>query len=305
MKRRILTAIGITAALGFRSAVFATSVVTTSSIDGGGLRTSSASYTMDSSVGGIGGISSASADTTKDGYIGQLTEVVSVVVIAQPNSVGVGNTTLLSGTATLDDNTVASLSGSDVVWSSPNEPYPIASISGSGVLSPADVYAVAPAFVPATVDGFYLGATSNATVEVFAPDSNNDGIADWWRQEYFGATSSNSPYCATCDYDGTGQDNLFKFVAGLNPTNPASVFALTVAPVAGQPMQKVLTYNPILIGFGQTYTVQFTTNLVGATYANLTTTSVLTTNVPQAQVILTDLSATQPQKFYRVNISLP
>ncbi|MGO9243359.1 MAG: hypothetical protein ACLPT4_16955 [Verrucomicrobiia bacterium] len=286
--------------------LFASSALTTSSIDGGGLRTSSANYTMDGSVGGIGGISSDSADTAKNGYIGQLTEVVSVVVTSQPDAVGVGSTTLLSGTATLDDSTVASLSGSDVDWSSPNEPYPVASINASGVLSPADVYAVAPAFVPATVDGYYLGATSNTILEVFAPDSIGDGIPDWWRQAYFDvATPTNNSDCATCDADGTGQNNLFKFVAGLNPTNPASVFALTVAPVAGQPTQKVLTYNPILIGFGQTYSVQFTTNLVGAAYATLTTTSVLTTNVPQAQVTLTDLSATQTQKFYRVNISLP
>jgi hypothetical protein len=292
----------IVAVAAFCSTGFASSVITTSTIDGGGLRTSSANYAMDNSIGGIGGISSASADTAKDGYIGQLTEVVSIVVTAQPNSVGVGSTTLLSGTATLDDSTVASLSGSDVAWTSPNEPYPVASISGSGVLSPANVYALSSA----TVDGYYLGATSNTSLEVFAPDTVGDGIPDWWRQTYFGAaTSTNTHDCATCDADGTGQDNLFKFVAGLNPTNPASVFALTVSPVAGQPTQMTLTYNPILIGFGQTYTVQFATSLVGAAYATLTTTSALTTNVPQAQVTVTDLSATQTQKFYRVNISLP
>jgi hypothetical protein len=287
--------------LFFASSAFASSVITTSSIDGGGLRTSSANYTMDGSMGGIGGISSASADTAKDGYIGQLTEVVSVTVTSTPNSVGSGSTSQLSGTATLDDSTVASLSGSDVAWSSPNEPYPVASISGSGVLSPANVYALSSA----TVNGYYLGATSNTILEVFAPDSIGDGIPDWWRQDYFGAaTPTNSHDCATCDADGTGQNNFFKFVAGLNPTNPASVFVLKVAPVTGQPTQKALTYNPILIGFGQTYTVQFRTNLTGgATYANLTTTSALATNGNQVSV--NDIQATQTQKFYRVNITLP
>jgi hypothetical protein len=259
---------------------------------------------MDGSVGGMGGISSASADTAKNGYIGQLTEVVSMVVTAEPNTVGVGSMALLSGTATLDDSTVTSLSGSDVVWSSPNEPYPVASISGSGVLSPANVYALSSA----TVNGYYLGATNNTILEVFAPDSIGDGISDWWRQEYFGAaTPTNGSDCATCDADGTGQDNFFKFVAGLDPTNPASVFLLKIAPVAGQPTQKMLTYSPILIGFGQTYTVQFATNLVGAAYATLTTTSVLTTSTVNNvnQVTVTDLSAAQPQKFYRIDISLP
>ena len=293
----------VTATLALLVVPFATLAVnlTTSTIDGGGLHTTSANYAVDGSVGGIGGISSASADTAKDGYIGQLTEVVSVTVTAEPNAVGVGSSSQLSGTATLDDNTVSSLSGSDVAWSSPNEPYPVASISGSGVLTPADVYAL----TPAVVDGYYLGATSNTSVEVFAPDGIGDGIPDWWRLEYFGAaTPTNTHDCATCDADGTGQDNFFKFVAGLNPTNPSSIFVLKIAPVAGQPTQKALTYNPILIGFGQTYTVQFRTNLTsGAAYANLTTVSPLSTN--GSQVTVNDLSATQTQKFYRVNISLP
>jgi hypothetical protein len=256
---------------------------------------------MDNSIGGMAGNSSSAAYTTKDGYIGQLTEVVSIVVTAQPNSVGVGSTAQLSGTAMLDDSTVASLAGSDVAWSSPNEPYPVASINGSGVLNPANVYAS----TSATVNGSYLGATSATSVEVFAPDSIGDGIPDWWRQEYFGAaTPTNGSDCATCDADGTGQNNFFKFVAGLNPINPASVFVLKVAPVAGQPSQKALTYNPIVVGFGQTYTVQYRTNLTGgAAYANLTTTSALTTN--GGTVSLNDTQATQTQKFYRVNISLP
>jgi hypothetical protein len=283
------------------STAFAVSVVITSTIDGGGQHATSANYAMDGSVGGIGGISSASADTAKNGYIGQLTEVVSMVVTAVPNSVGVGSMALLSGTATLDDSTVLSLSGSDVAWSSPNEPYPIASISGSGVLIPADVYAP----TPAVVDGYYLGATSNTSLQVFAPDTIGDGIPDWWRQTYFGAaTPTNVHDCATCDADGTGQNNLFKFVAGLNPTNPASVFVLKIAPVAGQPGQKMLTYNPIAVGSGQVYTVQFRTNLTGgAAYATLTTTSALSTN--GSQVSVNDTQATQTQKFYRVDISLP
>jgi hypothetical protein len=284
------------------STTFAASVSSPSTIDGGGLRTSSANYTIDNSIGGIGGISSASADTAKNGYIGQLTEVVSVVVTSQPDAVAVSGTAQLTGTATLDDNTVAALGGSDVTWSSPNEPSPVFSISGGGVLMAAGfVYDKANA----VVNGYYLGATSNVSLSVFAPDSVGDGIPDWWRQAYFGsATPSNSQDCAICDFDGTGQNNLFKYVAGLNPTNPASVFVLTVAPVAGQRTQKALTYNPILIGSGQVYTVQFRTNLTGgAAYAALTATSALTTN--GSQVTVNDLGATQTQKFYRVDISLP
>ncbi len=286
------------------SAAFASSVVTESTIDGGGVHVTSANYAIDNSIGGIGGIASASADTAKYGYIGQLTEVVSVTVTGQPEAVGVGGTSQLSGTATLDDGTVAVLSGSDVVWSTPNEPYPILSINGSGVLSPANVYVLLPAMIDGVVDGYYLGASNTTTVAIYAPDGIGDGIPDWWRQQYFGAaTPTNNLDCATCDFDGTGQNNYFKFVAGLNPTNPASVFVLTIAPVPGQPSQKSVIYSPVLVGFGQTYTVQFTTNLVGGAYTNLTGFSGPQNSGTQATV--TDLNATQPQKFYRVNISLP
>ena len=66
------------------------------------------------------------------------------------------------------------------------------------------------------MSGYYLGATNNVGVSVFAP-SVGDGIPSWWRQAYFGAaTPSNNSDCATCDFDGTGQNNLFKYVAGLN-----------------------------------------------------------------------------------------
>jgi hypothetical protein len=166
------------------------------------------------------------------------------------------------------------------------------------------VYYVSPAAVEAVVDGYYLGASNTTMVALYAPDSIGDGIPDWWRNLYFGAaTPTNSSDCATCDFDGTGQNNFFKFVAGLNPTNPSSVFVLSIAPVAGQPTEKALAYNPILVGYGQTYTVQYATNLAGAVYAPLTTTSVLMTN--GNQVSLNDTQATQTQKFYRVNISLP
>jgi alpha-D-xyloside xylohydrolase len=63
---------------------------------------------------------------------------------------------------------------------------------------------------------------------MFGPDSVGDGISDSWRSYWFGSANAavtNGQNCASCDPDGTGQDNLFKYAAGLNPTNPASVFS--------------------------------------------------------------------------------
>jgi len=273
---------------------FASSVITTSTIDGGGLRTTSANYAMDGSVGGIGGISSASADTAKNGYIGQLTEVVSVSATGTPASVNEGATSQLSGTATLDDTTVTALTGSDIDWGFVT--YPFQSVDGNGVLTAAaNVYA-SPV---GTVSGYYLGSTGNASVQVLGPYASS-GIADSWLVQYFG-TPPNPDAAPTADADGTGQDNLFKYVAGLNPTNPGSVFVLTIADVPNQPTYKNLSYNPI--ASGRTYTPQYATNVTGAVWSTLSTVGPLSTNINQ--VTVTDLSATQTQKFYRVNVSLP
>jgi hypothetical protein len=277
---------------------FAASVITTSTIDGGGRRTSSANYTMDGSVGGIGGISTVASppETTEAGYIGQLTEVVSLTATGTPASVNEGATSQLSGTAILDDTTVTTLSGSDIDWGFVT--YPFQSVSSGGLLTAAaNVYA-SPV---GTLNGLYLGSTCSASVQVLGPYANS-GIADSWLVQYFG-TPPNPNAAPTADADGTGQNNLFKYIAGLDPTNPASVFVLLIQNVTGQPNQKNLLFNPV--AGGRTYTPQFRTDMVSGSWATLTGIGGPTTNVPQAQVTVTDPSATQTQKFYRIDISLP
>ena len=83
------------------------------------------------------------------------------------------------------------------------------------------------------------GAADNVFAYVLGTgsgDSVGDGIPDWWRAQYFphvdpSGKTTNYLSCATCDADGTGQNNLFKYLAGLNPTNSASMFRiLSIAP---------------------------------------------------------------------------
>jgi hypothetical protein len=143
-------------------------------------------------------------------------------------------------------------------------------------------------------------------IALVAPDSVGDGIPDVWRAQYFAGfdpsgTTTGTLSCATCDADWTGQNNLFKYVTGLDPTNPASVFVLKIASVDGQPNQKNLFFGPL--ASGRTYTPQFTSNLVGAVWSKLSTIAGPTTNGNQAAV--TDLDATTPRKFYRIYISQP
>ncbi len=149
----------------------------------------------------------------------------------------------------------------------------------------------------------YGSALSGSQVaQQYQTDTVGDGIPNWWRQLYFGSGSTTDAFsCATCDFDGTGQNNLFKYVAGLNPLDVASVFTLQISPVTGQPSQMSLMFNPV--ASGRTYTVQGSTNLTGGAYSDLTPISGPQTN--GYQVTITDTSATQSNKFYRVRISLP
>ncbi len=56
----------------------------------------------------------------------------------------------------------------------------------------------------------------------------NDGIPDWWRVMYFGAsTTTDVSSCATCDPDEDFVDNLHEYLAGTDPTNSTDFPALT------------------------------------------------------------------------------
>ncbi len=121
-----------------------------------------------------------------------------------------------------------------------------------------------------------------------------------WQLQYFGCT--NCPQAQPgADADGTGQNNQFKYIAGLNPTNPASVFVFGVALSTNPPGASALTFNPAVAG--RTYTPLFETDLTASNWQTLTTISTPVTN--GSQVTITDTNASQTQKFYRINISFP
>ena len=121
-----------------------------------------------------------------------------------------------------------------------------------------------------------------------------------WQVQYFGSTT-NPAAAADVDTYGTGQNNQFKYVAGLDPTNPASVFVLDIVRGTDQADQFDLLFDPVAIG--RTYTPQFSTDLVSGVWTQLTGHAGPVTN--GSQITITDLTATQSNKFYRIDISLP
>jgi hypothetical protein len=282
------------------SAAYAATLLT-SCVDSGGGRSSAGSYDNNGSVGGIGGISTVASplESVKHGYIGQLYDVASLCVTSTPNTVNETATSQLRSTAIMDDSTVAALGGSEISWTAPV--YPIASIDGSGLTTASAVYAS----TNGTVGGSYLGISGSGQLFVIDSISDNygsysgDGLPDWWQNQYFGLNNPNA--APDKDLTGTGQNNLFKYIAGLDPTNPASVFVLRVANVTGQPTQKLLTFRPWATG--RTYTPEYRTNLVSGSYGTLTGYASPQTN--STEVSVTDVNATEVSKFYRIRISYP
>jgi len=266
---------------------------------GGGISTGGA-YQVTASLGGLGGKSSGgSVSNNGGGSVTEPTTVKTLSVTAAPSLVNEGVTAQLSGMATMDDDTVTVLAGSNITWNIPA--WPIHGINASGIATTRCVYAD----TPATFGGSYLGVNASSSLLVLdsLPDNYSsyagDGVPDWWQVQYFG-TPPNPNAAADKDVTGTGQNNLFKYVAGLDPTNAASVFRLRIATVPGQPQLKNLIFSPRFPN--RTYTPQYRLDLVTGNYTNLT--DITTFDIDQERVVR-DLSATQTNKFYRIKIICP
>ena len=274
--------------------------VPTETADAGGSRTTSAAYTNDGSFGCITGISTiaAPAQTAKHGYLGQLTEVTALQLVATPATVNETFTRQLSAAELLDDDSRNALVATDVTWSVVSGP--LSSIDTSGLATAATVYQD----TAATAQGAFAGVTGTFVLTVLDTIADNfgtyagDNLDDDWQFQFFGL---DNPLAAPLlDPDCDGQNNAFEFTAGLIPTNPLSHFTLTIAPVPGQPGQKNIVFDPIVAD--RTYTVMTSLDLSPDSWDPLTSDSI-TNNGNQRTV--TDPSAIETKKFYKVEITRP
>lgn len=270
--------------------------------DSGGTRATIAAYTNDGSVGGIAGLSTLAAptETLKAGYLGQLYDVTGLTLTAATLNVNETATDQLGAWQALDNATFLAVAAPSVAWSVASGP--LTSISPSGLAAAGIVFQD----TAATAQGNFAGntATLNLTVVDSIPDNfgayAGDGVADSWQVQYFGQPP-NANAGPNVDFDGTGQTNLFKYIAGLNPLDPTSRFTLTIQSVPGQPAQKALTFAPRLTD--RTYTVTAKPALATGSYAPLANPSAPSDAGPQRTI--TDLSAGGVAKFYRVEITKP
>lgn len=123
-----------------------------------------------------------------------------------------------------------------------------------------------------------------------------------WRQTYFGTVTDIGNAADLADPDGDGQTNAFEYTAGLVPTDPASRFSITIAPVPAQPTQKRIIFSPLVLAGGRSYAVKVRPDLATGTWTTLTGT---TQSDNGTERTVTDLSATGLVKFYEVEINKP
>jgi hypothetical protein len=268
-------------------------------LNAGGGRTSSPKYSAQSSLGEIGQTAAAPSPLViaLSGRVGQLFEATSLSVAAQPGVLAEGSQSWLSGTALLDDGTRSYLGGCDIVWRVVSGP--VASIGAPGLLTAARVYQDAPA----RIEGRYPDILASIELKVINTGDDDfglyayDGILDPWQVQYFGA--NNAAGRADADPDGDGQNNLSEFMAGVSPTNAASRFVLEIAPLPGEPDQKLLFFSPRWAD--RSYLVESSADL-GLGFTPMANAPVL--DFGDVRLVL-DPNASEVNKFYRVRISLP
>ena len=132
-----------------------------------GSKSTSTNYSDEATIGDIVGVSAAPSVglILKSGFSGQLYEVETVEVAADPSVVVEGGTAQLRAVAAMDDESLVRLGGSDAQWSVLQGP--ITGISPEGVATAGAVFVNAPA----SVRGTWLGVNGDVTLTVLNVNS--------------------------------------------------------------------------------------------------------------------------------------
>ncbi len=196
----------------------------------------------------------------------------------------------------LDDASLLAVSGSAVAWGVISGP--IVSVNDYGLATSGTVYQTSLAIVSGSFEAA-AGTLALSIVNVDADDYGsyaNDGLPDEWQEQYFGL--DNPDAAPNADASGTGQTNYFKYIAGLNPVDPASVFRFSIQKVTGDQGRKALVFSPVVAG--RSYNVVSCTDL--SSWSPLTE---ITQDDHGDERTVTDLNASGEARFYRVLVSKP
>ena len=194
----------------------------------------------------------------------------------------------------LDDTSFLAVNAGAVSWSALSGP--VSGVSSGGLATAATVYQDTPATVHGNFGGF-TGALLLTVLNVNTDDLGSyagDGIDDAWQVQYFGL---NNPLAApTADASHTGQSNLLKYAAGLNPTDPAARFVVDSQAVPGQTVPRKVVIRPRFTD--RNYFVEGSNDFTSWS-------AVSGTIVDNGTIRTITDPAAGGKKFYRVRISKP
>jgi uncharacterized repeat protein (TIGR01451 family) len=121
-------------------------------------------------------------------------------------------------------------------------------------------------------------------------DSNSNGIPDDWELTYFGGITA---AVASNDSDGDGYSNLQEFLAGTDPTNPASALGITATEQVGADVRVSFS-----TAAGKKYRVEY--NDASPTGTSWTTVQDGVPGTGGVQQVTDSGGASQARRFYRV-----
>ncbi len=121
----------------------------------------------------------------------------------------------------------------------------------------------------------------------------NDGIPDSWRLRYFG-TVYNLLSQASADADGDGMNNWQEYVAGTDPTDPASMLSLTPAKGTPQNTTAIIRWPSVL---NRQYVIERSATLFPALW------SAISTNTGTGGDMEFQDSTGGGSRFYRVRVA--
>ena len=235
--------------------------------------------------------------------------VTQTSAVADGGSIDFGSVTLGSSsnakTFTIANPGTADLTSLAVTGG--NSEFVVSALSASTVLVGTGTVTFTVTFTPSATGArsnmLQIGNNVTGAKNPFDINLTGTGLTEQesWRLTYFGSVANSGAGADAADFDKDGFSNLFEYVAGLVPTDPASIFKSRIEPVVGNATQMKIIFSPIVSG--RTYTVKTSPGLgTAAVWTNLT--GGLTNDNGNERTI-TDTNATVSAKFYRVEITKP
>ena len=217
------------------------------------------------------------------GKLGSYTTPSSVNSIAHRafyNCDGLTEVTISSGVFSIESEAFRYCDGLESVFFCGNAP-----ILSSGVFAgtSATIYRLPEATDWPTVPGLW----GDRPTALWYPDSDDDGLPDWWEHTYCGGATNANP-SAMCS---NGVNSLLEgYILGLNPTNANERFEVLDFTLGAQ---DEFRWNAVS---GRVYSVYWTTNLLsGFQY--------METNIPWTQGGFTN-TPSAPCGYYKVEVEL-